>query len=138
MLKVVLDTNVIISGFNFAGSKPAKILELVASGDIANCVSDHIIKETRDILIRKFFWTEEEAESAEFWLKTFSKVIKPQARISVIAHDPDNRILECTLEARADYIITGDYHLIDIKSFRGIKVLSPAAFLELISEPLEK
>ena len=134
MLKVVLDTNVIISGFNFAGSKPAKILELVACGDIVNFVSDHIIKETRDILIRKFFWTEEEAESAEFWLKTFSKVIKPQARISVIAHDPDNRILECALEAQADYIISGDRHLTDLKIYRGIEIVSPARSLKFLKE----
>jgi len=131
MLKVVLDINVIISGLNFGGSKPAKILELVAYRDLANFVSDHIIKETRDILIRKFFWTKEEAGAADFWLRTFSKVVRPKTSIAVIAHDPDNRILECGVDGQADYIISGDKHLLDLKIYQGIKIVTPAEFLEI-------
>jgi putative PIN family toxin of toxin-antitoxin system len=82
MLKVLLDTNVIISGLNFAGSKPAAILDLVVSADITNCVSAHIIEETRNILIRKFSWTKREAETAASWLKAFSKV--SQSKVSNI------------------------------------------------------
>lgn len=133
MLKVVLDTNVIVSGFNFAGSKPAKILDLVAGGAIVNFVSDHIIKETRNILIRKFFWTEEEAESAEFWLRNFSEVVRPQTSIAVIAHAPDNRILECALEGQANLIISGDHHLIDLKTYQRVKIVDPATFLEILN-----
>ena len=121
MLKVVLDTNVIVSGLNFPTSNPAKILLLVASGEVANFTSRHIVNETRRILVDKFFWTREEVEAAEVWLKTFSKSVNPKNRISVIDDDPDNRILECAVEGQADFIISGDHHLTDLKKLSGNK-----------------
>ena len=133
MLKVVLDTNVIVSGLNFPTSNPAKILLLVASGEVANFTSRHIVNETRRILVDKFFWTREKVEAAEGWLKTFSKLVNPKNRISVIDDDPDNRILECAVEGRADFIISGDHHLTDLKNYQGIKIVAPSTFLALIA-----
>ena len=132
MLKVVLDTNVIVSGLNFPTSNLAKILILVASGEVASFTSRHIVNETRRVLVDKFFWTREEVEAAELWLKTFSKSVNPKSRISVIDDDPDNRILECAEEGQADFIISGDHHLIALKEFRGIKIVNPTMFLNLI------
>lgn len=135
MLKVVVDTNVIISGFNFAGSKPAKILDLVVQGWITNCVSLPIIEETRRILVRKFSWTDREAEAASQWLSGFSELLNPDFRLSVIAHDDqDNRILECALKAGADYIITGDRHLLSLHIYQGVSIVNPATFLKLFKE----
>ena len=131
MLRVVLDTNVIVSGLNFPTSNPAKILLLVASGEVANFTSSHIVIETRRILIDKFFWTSEEVEAAEVWLKTCSKSVDPKNRISLIVDDPDNRILECALEGRADFIISGDHHLTDLINYQGIKIVAPSTFLAL-------
>ena len=134
MLKVVLDTNVIVSGLNFPTSNPAKILLLVASGEVTNFTSRHIVNETSRILANKFFWTREEAQAAEVWLKTFSKSVNPKNRISVIDDVPDNRILECALEGRADFIISGDHHLTDLTNYQGIKIVAPSTFLALIAE----
>jgi putative PIN family toxin of toxin-antitoxin system len=133
MLRVVLDTNVIVSGLNFPTSNPAKILLLAASGEVANFTSRHIVNETRRILMDKFFWTSEEVEAAEGWLKTFSKLVDPKNRLSIIVDDPDNRILECALEGRADFIISGDHHLTDLKNYQGIKIVAPSTFLALIA-----
>jgi putative PIN family toxin of toxin-antitoxin system len=135
MFKVVLDTNVIISGFIFAGSKPAGILDLLVSADITNFISTHIIEETRNILLRKFSWTENEAATACLWLKAFSEVVNPKVRLSIVSQDdPDNRILECALEAKADFIITGDRHLLNLRTHQDIRILAPAAFLDLFNE----
>ncbi|PIU52499.1 MAG: putative toxin-antitoxin system toxin component, PIN family [Deltaproteobacteria bacterium CG07_land_8_20_14_0_80_60_11] len=134
MLKVVLDTNVIVSGLNFPTSNLAKILLLVASGEIANFTSRHIVNETRRILIDKFFWTGEKVEAAEVWLITFSKSVNPKTRIPVIVDDPDNRILECAVEGQADLIISGDHHLTDLKNYQGIKIIAPSTFLALIAK----
>jgi putative PIN family toxin of toxin-antitoxin system len=134
MLKVLLDTNVIVSGLNFPASNPAKILIMVASGEIANFTSGHIFNEARRILADKFFWTREEVDAAEVWLKTFSKSVNPQSRISVIADDPDNRILECAVEGQTDFIISGDHHLTDLENYQGIKIVDPATFLVLITK----
>ncbi|MCJ7819316.1 MAG: putative toxin-antitoxin system toxin component, PIN family [Syntrophales bacterium] len=129
MLKVVLDTNVIVSGLNFPTSNPAKILLMVASGEVVNFTSRHIVNETRRILVDKFFWTRDEVEAAEVWLKTFSKSVNPKNRISVIIDDPDNRILECAEEGYADFIISGDHHLTDLEDYQGIKIVAPSTFL---------
>ena len=138
MLKVVLDTNVIVSGLNFPTSNPARILLLVASGEVTNFTSKHIVNETRRILADKFFWTPEEVEAAEAWLETFSKSVNPKTRIAVIDDDPDNRILECAMEGQADFIISGDHHLTDLKNYQGIKIIAPSAFLALIAELKEE
>ena len=133
MLKVGLDTNVIVSGLNFQKSNPAKILLLVALEEITNFISRPILNETRRILVDKFFWTREEVESAEVWLKTFSKSVNPKSHISVIADDPDHRILECAVEGQADFIISGDHHLTNLENYQGIKIVAPATFLALIT-----
>lgn len=65
----------------------------------------------------------------------FTRLVKPKVQISLIKEkDSDNRILECALEAKADYIISGDTkHLQPLKKFQGIPILSPARFLATIS-----
>jgi len=135
MVKVVLDTNVIISGLTFIGGKPAEILILAVYGRIKNFTSNHIIEETRNTLIRKFSWTKSEVEAAVLWLKTCSQVVNPRDHISIITQDePDNRIIECAHDANADYIVTGDRHLLDLEIYQGISIVNPAAFLELFKE----
>jgi len=84
--------------------------------------------------VDKFFWTHEEVEAAEVWLKTFSKSVNPKNRISVIVDDPDNRILECAEEGHADFIISGDHHLTDLEDYQGIKIVAPSTFIALIAK----
>ena len=54
----------------------------------------------------------------------------PQERLAVIADDPDNRILECAVASQADFIISGDKYLLNLRNFQGIKIVTPAEFLE--------
>ena len=62
-------------------------------------------------------------------------MIKPERRISIIKQDEDdNRILECAIEGKAEYIISGDeHHLLPLNEYQGIKILSPAEFLKLLT-----
>jgi uncharacterized protein len=133
MVKVGLDTNVLISGFNFPGSKPARILELVAMGELANCISEPILDETARILAGKFLWSPAAVAEAIFWLRTFSLVVIPRKRLAVIHDEPDNRILECAVSGKFDLIITGDKHLLGLKAYRGMAIIKPADFLEIFS-----
>lgn len=62
--------------------------------------------------------------------KAMALVTEPSERLSIIAEDPsDNRVLECALSAHADAIVSGDRHLLVLKVFRGIPILSPQVFL---------
>ena len=132
MFKVVLDTNVIVSGLNFPGSKPARVFDLAIEGEIENITSEHIITEVRNILIRKFSWKPAEAEDAGTLLGFFSRVVKPKKGFKIISHEPDNRILECAVAGKASVIISGDHHLTDLENYQGIQIVKPAEFLELI------
>ena len=61
----------------------------------------------------------------------FARLVHPQETVQLITEDePDNRILECAIEAKAEVVITGDEHLRRLKTFRGIPILSPGEFLE--------
>lgn len=57
-------------------------------------------------------------------------MVFPQIKVTEIRADPDdNAVLECGVEAQADYIITGDPHLLDLEDFQGIRIVTPAAFV---------
>jgi uncharacterized protein len=133
MLKVVIDTNVFISAFYLPESKPAKVVLLARGNKILNRISPEILKEVERILREKLLWDQAKARNAVRQITNFSEAVHPQERLAVIADDPDNRILECAVAGKADFIISGDHHLTDLENFQGIKIVNPAGFLELIA-----
>lgn len=137
MIRVVLDTNVCISAILFGG-KPEVIIDLARRGKIEVIISEFIIGEIADILRRKFEWGNWQILEALEELREFTNLVIPRERVSIISEDPiDNRILECALEGKADYIVSGDKrHLLPLKEFKGIKIISVSDFLEGLSENL--
>jgi putative PIN family toxin of toxin-antitoxin system len=66
-----------------------------------------------------------------------SDFVNPSKTINVVSEDPgDNRILECAVEAQANYIVTGDFHLLKLSRYRNIEVVNAVAFLEKLSSPI--
>lgn len=132
MLRVTADTNIFISGLNFAGI-PRRILNLAESGAICLAVSDEILDEVTRVLRReKFGWPEVEIERAIAQISRFTKHVESKQRIDAIAEDPtDDRILECAVASRSEYLVTGDNHLLKIGRFGGTKIVKPADFLEI-------
>ncbi|MBT8363883.1 MAG: putative toxin-antitoxin system toxin component, PIN family [Deltaproteobacteria bacterium] len=125
--KVVLDTNVLISGILFGGN-PRQILELVIQGKIDAYISPAIFTEFKEVLIRsKFGLTAEKCFSIAKEVEDIFRFVFPQITVDLIRDDPDdNIILECALAADVKYIITGDPHLLNLGSFEKIKIMSPA------------
>jgi putative PIN family toxin of toxin-antitoxin system len=132
VLKVVLDTNVIVSALNFRG-KPWQILNLAIERRIELFISPFIIEETEGVLKEKFDWGGEKIREAIQRIKSLAELVHPRLKVSVIAEDEaDNRILECAVEGKVAYVVTGDTkHLQPLKEFQGIRILSPAEFLDL-------
>lgn len=130
--RVVIDTNVFISGLNFAG-KPGEVLDLFVKGEIEVCVSPFILSELEGILKERFGWEDEQATRTLGLIKAKAVQVKPDVRLSVIKDkDADNRILECAIEGKVDYIISGDKrHILPLKEYAGIRILSPDQFLRL-------
>ena len=128
---ITCDTNVLVSGVLFDGP-PRHILKLVARGDITNVTSLDILKEARDVLMRPKFGLSPSQVKAiiETFDDTFESVV-PQKKVCVIKKDPtDDRILEAALAGNAQYIVSGDKHLLDLGTWRRIEILRPAEFLE--------
>ncbi len=104
MVRVVLDTNVIVSALHFGGN-PGKLLDLANEGAIKLLISPFIFDETANVLQKQFGWNKEKIESALLAIQEISTLIHPSNKISVIKEkDSDNRILECAVSGGANFI----------------------------------
>ena len=132
-MRVVLDTNVIVSGLNFPGNERL-VLELALRGRFELCLSPFILEEVDGVLTRKFGWSEERSYQAIRTLRDAATIIEPRQRPPVISgHPADNRILECAVEAAADYLVTGDRrHLLPLKERLGVRILNAPLFLSAL------
>lgn len=134
-MRVVIDTNVIISGIFWTG-KPTQILNLARIGKLTFLTSRYLLQELYRILVsenKPFHLNKDDANLIKNHIKGFAEVIKTKTKVSVCVDDADNRVLECAIEGRADYIITGDKDLLKLSSFKGIKIRSVAEFLKSFS-----
>jgi putative PIN family toxin of toxin-antitoxin system len=131
-MRIVLDTNVLISALAFPGSKPDLILSRIRRGEVELFASSFILAELDRILREKFHFRRSEAEARGRFIRTFAHLVEPTERISVVtAKDDDNRILECALAAQAEFLVTGDKkHLLPLKTYRNVSIVSPAQFLD--------
>jgi len=128
--RVVLDTNVYISALLFGGI-PAEIIELGREKKIQILSSSSILLELAKILQDKFSFQRRMIFNVIAEIKRFSEIIYPKQKLNVIGKDKaDNKILECALEGKSKYIISGDSHILELKEFRGIKILSPSEFIK--------
>jgi uncharacterized protein len=86
---------------------------------------------------KKFRWPEEEIWSVQRQISRFTEHVTPIETLNVITVDPtDNRILECAVAARSDYIVTGDDHLLRLQQYGAIRILKIASFMEILqSQP---
>ena len=133
MIRVVLDTNVIVSALNFPQSNVAQILALIQEGTLLFSTSRFILEELEGVLCKKFKWRKDRAQQARELIRSMAELVEPQVAISLIKEDDDdNRILECAEASAADFLITGDKgHLLPLKAFRNIRIISPAEFIKL-------
>jgi putative PIN family toxin of toxin-antitoxin system len=135
--RIVLDSNVIISGFLFGGH-PARLLEHALDGSVQCFISLPILDEVRDVLQRpKFGLSSDQALALTEQLHDLCEVVMPKKRLRVVTADPDdNAVLECAVEAEADLIVSGDSHLLDLATWGGMRILSPvSAVKEIEGQP---
>jgi len=130
MFKVVIDTNVFISAFYLPESRPAEVVHFARKRKVLKFISLKILEEVDRILQKKLLWDQAKTQSALAQIRKFSEIVSPQEHLAVITDDPDNRILECALEAQVDFIVSGDKHLLNLKTYRGITIVTPVDFLE--------
>jgi putative PIN family toxin of toxin-antitoxin system len=132
VVRVTADTNVYISALNFGG-QPDKLLDMARAGDIELHISDDILAEVMRVLHDKFRWTDEALALAKDRIGDFAKTIQPGQAVQIVTADPtDNKIIECALARKSDYIVSGDKHLLDLGQVGTVKIVKPAEFLGML------
>lgn len=134
MPRIVLDRNVLISALHFGG-KPEELLLLANQGEIELIVSPFILDETARILKEKLGWREKEIQAALGLIREVATIIDPKLKINIIPEDEsDNLILACAVEAKADFLVTGDKrHLLPLKRHQGTQILTPRDCLDYLT-----
>ena len=131
-MRVVLDTNVFISGIYWTGSSE-KILSSWMNKDFELVSSLPIIDELVRILMS--FKVPLEPDDISWWESLIlekSVIVVPTKKINIVSDPDDNKFIEAALEGKAEYIVSQDNHLLILKEYRGIKVLHPDEFLKVL------
>ena len=134
-MRVVADTNVLVSALIFPGGSPEAFYRLVLEGRVELVTSRPLLAELGRVLAEKFGWEPARAEEAVAQIVRLAAIVEPREAVSEIEVDPsDNRVLEAAAEGRADAIVSGDRHLLALGSWRGIEIQSPGAFVSASAE----
>ncbi len=97
-------------------------------------ISKDILSELKDVISRdKFGYTDAEVNTFVEAIISFADVVNPEIELDAIKADPDdNKILECAVTSGASYIVSGDKHLLELKEYGKIKIITPKAALDLL------
>lgn len=135
-MRAVIDTNILISAIFWSG-KPKQLLNRVRRGEVTFLTSQALLTELREVLTREdkpFKLSDEEARRVLTSISGIAVIVQPQSSVTLCRDETDNRVLECALDGRADWIITGDEDLLDLRSIEGIKITTVAAFFEAFAQ----
>jgi len=132
-LRVVLDTNVIVSSLQFPNGTLGGLWQPFHEGKYGIILSKFIVSETARKLRDKFRWEEAELQHALRTIVRKAEIVEPKAVPRVVPDDSDDdHIAACALEGQADLIVSGDRHLSKLGSYAGIPIVRPVDFLRTI------
>jgi putative PIN family toxin of toxin-antitoxin system len=129
MRRVVLDTNIVIS--SALGGALVLILEGWDEGKFTVIVTSDILSEYFAVLNRpKFKLKQETIDKIARYLYQFSEFVVPEGPIQFVEADPkDDKFLEAAIAGKVDFIVSGDKHLLDLKEFQSIPIISGREFI---------
>ncbi len=139
-MRVVLDTNIIVSALLSPRGLRAQLVEAWRVQTFQPVVSEPILAEYEralnypEVAARHGLSRGEVAEIVE-GLRQFALMVAPAERLAVVRDDPDHdKFLECAVAGEANYIVSGDRHLLDLQEYRGIQILPAGVFLAVLAE----
>jgi putative PIN family toxin of toxin-antitoxin system len=132
-VRVVFDTNVIVSALLFGGY-PERVFLAGLRGEIQLLTSRALLRELERVLTEKFKLGMKLVKDTLDLIETLAEIVETTSQLNVIEHpDDDNRVLECAVDGNADFIVTGDTkHILPLKEYKGIKILTPSEFAKLL------
>jgi len=132
-LKVVFDTNILVSALVFPGGRGEGALRRIIEEQDQLVISKPILNELLGILARKFSRDAEELAHVAVFLSDLALSVKPRRKLRVVKDEPDNRILECALAGHAEAIVTGDHALLSLGEYNGVRIIGLRDYLELMA-----
>ena len=135
-MNVTFDTNVFVSGFTRPTGRAAQALARVVANIDTLFVSQHIVDELLRVLAEKFGRNDEELEIVAAWRTEHGRMTVPTERLTILADEPDNRILECALADDATAMVTGDRQMLALDHIGNTKIMSLADYLSGVDNTL--
>ena len=133
MIRVVADTNVLISALMFGGL-PGSFLDLALLRAVELVTSPVLLDELDEKLRFRFEVDPSDTDAIRAKLESCALVVMPGITVEAIAEDPDdNRVLECAMAGDAAYIVSGDRHLLKLRSYKGISILTVRQFMDALA-----
>lgn len=136
-MKVVCDTSTLVSSIFWRGN-PREIVKLAGRGKIKLILSEPIIEELVGVVLREKFFKEIQTKRINILeaikkIIEMSTIVEPTIRLNVVDEDPeDNKIIECAVTGDADFIVSSDNHLLKLKSYKGIPIITQKDLLNKI------
>ena len=134
-MKIVFDTNIYISAFVIPGGNAEKAYLYAIDGDFELCTSVAILTELARKLDEKFGWEKQKIDQIVTSISNLATVFKTTPWIEVVSDDPDNRILECAIKADANFLVTGDKHLLKLRNYGNFEIIKLSTFLTILHQP---
>ena len=132
-MKIVFDTNVLISSTLWNNSVAQKFLFRCIKENISIFSSQEIIEEYKKILARDFNYKEQEIGEILEKILQFLTLVTPSIKVDVVKEDPyDNMIIACAIESKSEYILSYDKHLLKLKEYQGINIARPEEAFGLV------
>ena len=128
-MKVVFDTNVLVSALVFPGGRGEAALQRIVEEKDRLVLSKPILDELLGILGRKFARDAEELAHVAVFMSEIAMIVAPKRRLRVVKDEPDNRILECAVAGHAQTIVTGDKASLALKRYEEVRVLALREYL---------
>jgi uncharacterized protein len=137
-VKAVLDTNVLLSGFFWKGAPHTCILA-AESGLFELIYCDEILSEMERVVNKKFPRTKPRFNELQNLLFAFGRKVRISGKLKAVLSDPnDDMVVECAVLGEAEVIVSGDRHLLCMAEYQGIKIVTPASFLQVIFQHRER
>ena len=140
-MRVVLDTNVLVSAFISKHGHSADILDLLTTfEEIALVLSDEILEEFTDVLSRtevrtRFQYTAADVTGYETAIRSIAEIVDVKSDFMVVSQDPkDDMVVNTAVDGRADYVVSGDEHLKKLRRFKGVRIVSPRVFMTVVTK----
>ena len=129
-MRIVIDTNVLISGV-FFGGQPGKVLNAVIHKDITACATDEIIDEYNEI-VQEMIRRKQGHLSRDLLAPLIGtmEIVEAKTKVTLSRDPDDDKFLGCARDAKALYIVSGDKDLLVLENFEGIEIITAKEFCE--------